>query len=135
MPRWRSAGDAEDWIARQRTRLTEHVGYPFAIASPETGVVLGFVGLWLRPDGSAALGYWMLPHARGRGLATRAVRLVARWAHDDLGITILEIAAEPQNTGSIRVAERSGFKLVGRVNGYCDVSGRTHDVLLYRLVF
>ena len=113
LPRWGSAEEARDWIARQRTRLTERVGYPFAIVSCETGAVQGFVGLWLRADGSAALGYWVLPHARRRGLATRAVELVARWAHDELGITVLEIAAEPGNSGSIRVAERSDGSFAG----------------------
>jgi RimJ/RimL family protein N-acetyltransferase len=132
LPRWGSAEEARDWIVRQRTRLTERVGYSFAIVSCETGAVQGFVGLWLRPDASAAFGYWILPHARRRGLATHAVGLVARWAHDELGITILEIAAEPGNTGSIRVAERSGFDLVGPVTGYRDASGGIHDVLLYR---
>jgi RimJ/RimL family protein N-acetyltransferase len=134
LPRWESAEEARGWIARQRTRLTERVGYPFAITSSETGAVEGFVGVWLRPDGSAAFGYWVLPHARGRGLATRAVELVARWAHDELGITVLEIAAEPGNAGSIRVAERSGFELVGPVTGYRDAGGGIHDVLLYRRV-
>jgi [ribosomal protein S5]-alanine N-acetyltransferase len=132
LPRWESAQEARGWIARQRTRLTERVGYPFAITSSETGAVEGFVGLWLRPDGSAAFGYWVLPHARGRGLATRAVDLVARWAHDELGITVLEIAAEPGNAGSIRVAERSEFELVGPVTGYRDAGGGIRDVLLYR---
>jgi hypothetical protein len=31
-------------------------------------------------DGSIEVGYWLFPHARGRGLATRAVRAVAREA-------------------------------------------------------
>ena len=132
MPRWKSVEEARDWIARQRTRLTERVGYPFAVVSCDTGAVQGFVGLWLRPDGSAAFGYWVLPHARGRGLATRAVELVARWAYDALGITVLEIAAEPRNAGSIRVAERSGFKFVCPVAGYRDAGGGIHVVLLYR---
>jgi RimJ/RimL family protein N-acetyltransferase len=132
LPRWESAEEARDWIGRQRTRLTERVGYPFAIVSCETGAVHGFVGLWLRPDGSAAFGYWILPHARGRGLATRAVKLLARWANDELAIEVLEIAAEPGNIGSIRVAERSGFELVGPISGYRDAGGGVHDVLLYR---
>ena len=132
IPHWKSIEAARSWIARQRTRLIERVGYPFAIASRETDVVRGFVGLWLRPDGSAAFGYWILPHARGRGVATDAVDLVARWAQNELGISVLEIGAEPENTGSIRVAERSGFELVGPVAGYLAAGGGSHDVLLYR---
>jgi len=65
---------------------------------PETDVATGFVG------------YWLLPEARGRGLATAAVRLVSAWAVRDLGITNLRIRAAADNERSHRVAERSGFR-------------------------
>jgi ribosomal-protein-alanine N-acetyltransferase len=132
MTRWTSIEEATGWIARQHTRLIERVGYPFAIASADTDVVQGFVGLWLRPDGSGALGYWVLPHARRRGFATAAVELVMRWAHEQLRIGVLEIAAEPGNPASIRVAERLGFEVIGLVEGYRDAGGGIQDVLLYR---
>jgi RimJ/RimL family protein N-acetyltransferase len=31
-------------------------------------------------QGRAAIGYSLAPHARGRGVATRAIRLIAGWA-------------------------------------------------------
>ncbi|MHB8512742.1 MAG: GNAT family N-acetyltransferase [Actinomycetota bacterium] len=134
LPTWRSLAEAEEWISRQPTRLTERVGYPFAIADVESRAARGFIGLWPRLDGSAALGYWVLQNARGRGLATRAVALVSRWAHERLGIRVLEIAVEPDNASSIRVAERTGFQLIGPVKGYLDVAGVVHNVLLYRSI-
>jgi len=55
---------------------------------------------------------------RGRGYATRAVRLVGDYALDALGYTRVEARVEPQNTPSTRVATRSGMRREGlrRVN-------------------
>ena len=36
--------------------------------------------------GSAALGYWLAPRARGRGVASCAVRLLAQWGFTKLGL-------------------------------------------------
>ena len=35
--------------------------------------------------GHGEIGYWVAAEARGRGIATRAVRLLADWARDELG--------------------------------------------------
>jgi RimJ/RimL family protein N-acetyltransferase len=63
--------------------------------------------------GTGAVGYWLLPSARGRGLATRAVRLVSGWVTTELGITKLRLTTAPDNDRSQRVAERSGFRRLG----------------------
>jgi len=56
------------------------------------------------------VGYWLLPAARGRGLATSAVRLLSSWAMRELGIMNLRLTTAPDNERSQRVAERSGFR-------------------------
>ena len=55
------------------------------------------------------IGYWLLPEARGRGLATRAVRLISGWALRELGTSSLAITTDIANARSQAVAERSGF--------------------------
>jgi RimJ/RimL family protein N-acetyltransferase len=62
---------------------------------------------------AAEVSYFLRASARGRGFATRAVRLVTRWAFDELGIQRFELRAHPENEASIRVAERAGFKREG----------------------
>ncbi len=59
--------------------------------------------------GSAEVGYWLRPQARGHGAATIALRLVSRWACEKLGIERLNLTTAPQNTASQRVADRAGF--------------------------
>lgn len=49
-----------------------------------------------------------MPAARGRGLVTRAARLVADWAFGELGILQLRLDILPDNAASLRVVERLG---------------------------
>ena len=58
------------------------------------------------------VGYWLLPAARGRGIATRAVRLLSSWVVRELGVCHLRLTTAPDNPRSQLVAERSGFRRV-----------------------
>ena len=59
------------------------------------------------------IGYWVTPPARGRGICTRALRLLARWALDELELQRLELITDPDNLASQRVAEKVGFQREG----------------------
>ena len=71
------------------------------------------------------LGYNTAPWARGRGLTTRAVRLVTSYALAR-GIQHLELPVAEGNAASRRVAEKAGYTLAGflgepvRLRGYED---------------
>jgi RimJ/RimL family protein N-acetyltransferase len=76
------------------------------------------IGLaWLNrndADQSAGnVGYWLLPEGRGRGIATRAVRLVVGWAraHE---IRHVRLVTGAENATSRAVADRAGFHEVER---------------------
>ncbi|WP_406075207.1 GNAT family N-acetyltransferase [Micromonospora sp. NBC_01638] len=60
--------------------------------------------------GEASVGYALLPDWRGRGYATRAVRLLAGWAFGPAGMARLTAGTVPDNTASHRVLERVGFQ-------------------------
>jgi len=69
---------------------------------------------WHNPEhGVAEIGYWTRADARGRGVATRTVRLLAEWVLGDLGGERLELQADTRNVASIRVAEKAGFTKEG----------------------
>jgi RimJ/RimL family protein N-acetyltransferase len=74
--------------------------------------------VWLNVPGDEPrmryVGDWLLPSARGRGLASGAVRLVATWATTKLGVEHLRLATAPDNERSQRVAERNGFRRIPR---------------------
>ena len=110
---------------------------PFAIADA-AGAVAGSIGVrWADPaEGVANVGYWIRSDARGRGFATRAVRLAAGWVLGDLGFERLELRADPLNEPSCRVAERAGFTLDGTLRSarWNPRQGRRIDLRVYSLL-
>ena len=80
---------------------------------------LGLISLRIaeQDPGLAAVGYWLRPEARGRGAATVAVQLIARWVFDELDVQRLELTTAPENVASQRVAERVGFTREGVLRG------------------
>lgn len=111
---------------------------PLAIADAETDEPLGSCGVhWLDIDqGLAEVGYWVAPAARGRGVATRATRLVAEWVLGRLRLERLQLRADPLNEASCRVAERAGFTREGvlRSARFSPRQGRRVDIAVYSLL-
>ena len=112
---WRTTpyteADARSDLAAQEAARLRGAELNFALAEPGgQAAVLGACSLHdVRLDqGCAALGYWLAPQARGRGVATHTVRLLARWAFAELGLARLELTCGPDNEASQHVAERCG---------------------------
>jgi [ribosomal protein S5]-alanine N-acetyltransferase len=99
-----------------------------AITDAVTGELLG--NLALSP--AAELSYWVAPAARGRGVATRAVRLLLDWAWAS-GVDRVELHAHVDNVGSQVVAERAGFRRERVERAARVVKGETWDVVWYGL--
>ena len=59
-----------------------------------------------------SIAYAVHPWARGRGVAVEAVRLVCDVMRKDQIGTRAAIRVEPENSASVRVAEKSGFRYV-----------------------
>lgn len=59
------------------------------------------------------LGYMVAPHARGQGVATRAVRLLTTWCFEELELMRLELRINPRNDASVQVAVANGYHLEG----------------------
>jgi RimJ/RimL family protein N-acetyltransferase len=74
---------------------------------------LGRVGLRLGEPGTAEIGYWVDQRARGRGVATAAVRAICEWAVTTAGIELIEWRCDAGNIASRRVAEKTGFRIEG----------------------
>lgn len=107
-----SVEDARELIESQ---LVQSADPTWAFAVRVDGRAVGHVALAHveHRHATAWVSYWLTASERGRGLATRAVASVARFAFDDLGLFRLELGHRVNNPASCRVAVGAGFAAEG----------------------
>jgi RimJ/RimL family protein N-acetyltransferase len=103
-------GFARSWLERYEEARADGTREAFAIRDDRDG----FLGLALVPTidreaRTAELGYVVAPAARGRGVATEALRQLTSWAFGELNMLRLELLISVENGASKRVAERCGY--------------------------
>jgi RimJ/RimL family protein N-acetyltransferase len=110
--------------------------YPFAIVDPATSALIGSIDLRLNGYSYRGhIGYWVEVTARGRGVCTRALRLLSRWALDELELQRLELITDPENLASQRVAEKVGFQHEGVLRAHLrHPDGRIRDSVMFSLL-
>jgi RimJ/RimL family protein N-acetyltransferase len=142
IPRWTflpydmTVEQAAGWIENRETQRSSGSGLALAIGVRGTDEVLGCVGLaGLEAELGPEAYYWIRASARGRGVATRTLRRVCRWAFDGAGVARVRLFTDPDNLPSCRVAERVGFVREGRLRrAAVDKQGQRGDLLLYGLL-
>ena len=70
---------------------------------------------------------------RGRGLMTRAVRLLCDWLFGE-GVGRLELRTHPDNGPSERLAERAGFQREGVERKSIWLHGKRQDAVVWSLL-
>lgn len=131
-------GQAREYLAACRRGWEEGAGASFAVLDAACDHALGSLGIRLAdlPDGVAEAGYWTAREARGRGVATRALRLAAHWILGHEGIERLQLRTDALNVGSQRVAEKAGFTREGVLRSlhYNPRLGRRVDYVMFSLL-
>jgi RimJ/RimL family protein N-acetyltransferase len=103
-----------------------------AIVDASTDDLLGSVDVRLSETGS--IGYWVVPWARGRGVATRALVLLSRWAIREGGVERLELYTDVANLASQRVAEKAGFQREGVLRSHLVFRGGRRNSVIFSLL-
>jgi len=89
-----------------------------AIADPASGTLLGNIALKIEGRaGEVEVSYWVAAEARGRGVASDAVRTLVQWAFEVTSIERVDLFVAPGNTASQRVAVHAGFQPTGELGG------------------
>ena len=119
------------WFERYRRDWAQEQGAHWAVTGG--GEVLGRIALRTMDldDGVAECAYWVLPAARGAGVASRALTAVSAWALGPTGFHRLELDHSVCNTASCRVATRTGFLLEGTKRSAAVHSDGRHDMHLH----
>ncbi|HKP18380.1 MAG TPA: GNAT family N-acetyltransferase [Gaiellaceae bacterium] len=79
------------------------------------------------------IGYIVAPAARGRGVAVRAIRVLAAWGFSELGLERIEAWIDVGNDVSKRVVERVGFACGGVEHSVDFKEGLRADMAVYSL--
>ncbi|RBM08211.1 GNAT family N-acetyltransferase [Streptomyces sp. PT12] len=86
------------------------------------------------PRGTAEAGCWLERSAVGRGLVTRAARVLIDWAVDERGIHRVEWVVSAANTASIAVARRLGMTKEGVLRESYPYRGTRHDMEMWSVL-
>lgn len=99
------------------------------------GRLVGATHLAFYSDWRASVAYWLAAEARGRGLATRAVRLVTGWGFETFERLVrIELWSIVGNKASDAVAHRAGFTEEGVLRSRLPIRGEYRDVRCFSLV-
>jgi [ribosomal protein S5]-alanine N-acetyltransferase len=143
-PWWSMADDLPGWLRRE---ISEERGPTRAICLPDDDRALGRVAIRLPQFASEAvrsaavqtsdqpageLSFWLLPDARGRGLASAAVTEMMKIAVD-AGLKSLVLDIEEGNLASTRVAERLGAARRTPIRKHTDRFGDARTMVIYVL--
>jgi RimJ/RimL family protein N-acetyltransferase len=109
---------------------------PYQFAVEEDGGLVGSIGMGVNEETrTGQIGYWCARRARGRGITTHALRLLCRYAFEELSLERLELITDPENLVSQRVAERAGFKREGILRSHLPhADGRRRDSVMFSLL-
>ncbi|MFE4819695.1 GNAT family N-acetyltransferase [Streptomyces sp. NPDC056704] len=124
----RDLDSARDSLRSRAEAVADGTAVAFCITDAATGTTLGHIGVndinhVIRVG---IVGYWVLPEARGRQVATRALALAARYAFGAVRLHRVELGHALGHDVSCRIAERCGFPYEGTLREAMFESGR-HD--------
>lgn len=124
-----------DSVARAEERWRTGKSAPFVIADASTDAPLGLLSLHVADDEEVGeLAITVFPHERGRGVASRALRLGAQWGLREIGLQRVFAEAAVENVASARAIERAGFQREGVLRSHCKTHGRRHDCVIFSLI-
>jgi ribosomal-protein-alanine N-acetyltransferase len=120
----------ESWAERWR----EEEGANWAVVDGD--LIVGRIGLTKLElyTGHADIAYWVLPSARGRQVAPRALAALTEWAFEQAGFHRLELLHSTQNPASCRVASKAGFAQEGTLSRHGRHLDGWHDMHLHAKV-
>ncbi len=83
---------------------------------------------------SASLGYWVIESMAGQGITPIAVGLATDYLFFEKGLHRMEVCIKPDNTASLRVVEKLGFRYEGLRRRYIHIDGAWADHFCFALV-
>ena len=124
-------GAAEAWIAMHQADFDENRIHHFAV---DAGELTGAIGLVMKSDGIAEIGYWIgVPYWR-RGYASEAAIEVVRYGFEEVGLQRIFAAHFTRNPASGRVLQKAGMQCEGTLRRHQLKWGEPLDITFYGIL-
>lgn len=114
------SGPAHRDVEETRAYIAETIAVDGAHAWAITesgGVALGRIAIFVQREGVGEIGIIMAPEATGRGLASKALKLVVDYGFGPLDLHRISADIDPDNNASISLFLRGGFEREGVLRG------------------
>ncbi|MCX6152091.1 MAG: GNAT family protein [Ignavibacteriales bacterium] len=131
-----SKQEAVDYINFQMDAWDYGNEFSFKILDRKNGKLIGGVGLnqFIKEHKTVNLGYWIRSGYTGKGIATTAAILCAKFGFDEIGINRIEIIAAVENFASIKVAEKTGARKDCILRNRLLIHDKIYDAVLFSLI-
>jgi ribosomal-protein-alanine N-acetyltransferase len=100
------------------------------IADRVNNAYLGEMMLAPSEHGVGEVGCCVVPAARGRGVATEALRLLTDWSFTTLGLGRVQVFVATENTPALALAEAAGFEREGVLRSYWEIDAERVDAVV-----
>jgi ribosomal-protein-alanine N-acetyltransferase len=126
--------DYKEFLEKARRSFESGTAYAFAVVDAPHGALIASTSLTIVADGIDEVGYFVHAGLRRKGIGKRAVKLISRWALDDLGLARLQITISSENTASQRLAESAGYRREGVLCSWLEFKGARVDAVMHSLL-
>jgi RimJ/RimL family protein N-acetyltransferase len=122
----------KEWFEKDLVEQQKNDELFFLIRTLEEDLTIGLIGLdgiqWVHGDAWVGIGlgereYW------GEGYGTDAMRILQRYAFEELNLHRLSLSVFEYNSRAIRSYEKAGFVIEGRVRQFLNRDGRRYDMI------
>lgn len=117
-------GAAEEWISKNDP-------HTFAI---DDGQLVGAIGLVMKGDEMAELGYWIGVPFWNRGYASEAAREMLRYGFEECGLHRIFAGHYARNPASGRVMQKAGMTFEGTLRHHVKKWGEFLDISFYGIL-
>ena len=135
-PLVKTTQDALDHIAVIEEKIVLNEGINWGITLKNNSKLLGMIGFYrMQPENyRAEIGYMLSPKFHEKGFITEAVKRLITFGFNELKLHSIEAVIDPENIGSEKVLQKTGFIKEAHLKECQFYNGRFIDKVIYSLL-
>ncbi|MFV8327424.1 GNAT family N-acetyltransferase [Flavobacterium sp. ZS1P14] len=135
-PLVKTTEDALDHIAMIDAKIENNEGINWGITLKDNPKLIGIIGHYrIKPENyRAEIGYMLLPEFNGKGIMPEAVKEVVNYGFTVMQLHSIEAILDPENFGSEKVLQKSGFVKEAYLKENEFYDGRFLDSVIYSIL-